>query len=407
LHPNPFVETTLSYVLTYIATLSSSPIIHPSAITILADDAYYTQAPPSQPPSTVTSSTSSSTTIATPVPLIPETFHGQRFKYFGLRLWEAHKTGLGSSAALVTALTASLLAHYLPKDLFDLDTKEGQDELHRLAQTAHCAAQGKVGSGFDVASAVYGTCMYRRFSPSLLEQLGSVGSKDFSKRLHDLILKKVSPNGDEWDAEIKRGAIAGGVKMPQGLRLIMADVDCGSKTPGMVKQVLSWRKSEPDEANMLWTGIHAANLSIGEELSRLSEKAAESDEEYAELTKRIERVRHLIREMSRLSAVPIEPEQQTKLLDALSSVKGVVGGVVPGAGGFDALSLLVRDDKSVIKALDSKIQELNGEAKAGDSRVSLLTVREDDKGIKLEDPALYDAWIIRREDSKDSQDLSG
>ena len=102
----------------------------PSSITILADDSYYT--------------TKSDDTAS---------FYGQQFKYFGVHLWDAHKTGLGSSAALVTALTAALLSHYLPTELFDIQTGEGKDQLHRLAQAAHCAAQGKVGSGFDVASA--------------------------------------------------------------------------------------------------------------------------------------------------------------------------------------------------------------------------------------------------------------
>ena len=41
--------------------------------------------------------------------------------------------------------------------------------LHALAQVCHCAAQGKVGSGFDVSAAVYGSHRYCRFSPALLQ----------------------------------------------------------------------------------------------------------------------------------------------------------------------------------------------------------------------------------------------
>jgi hypothetical protein len=37
-----------------------------------------------------------------------------------------------------------------------------------------------------------------------------------------------------------------------------------------------------------------------------------------------------MREMGRLSGVEIEPEQQTKLLDASVSMAGVIGGGVPG-----------------------------------------------------------------------------
>jgi phosphomevalonate kinase len=37
-----------------------------------------------------------------------------------------------------------------------------------------------------------------------------------------------------------------------------------------------------------------------------------------------------MRDMGRLSGVEIEPEQQTKLLDASVSMAGVIGGGVPG-----------------------------------------------------------------------------
>ena len=76
------------------------------------------------------------------------------------------KTGLGSSAALVTALSAAVAVHCgaaaLPSDV---------DRLHQLAQLAHCLAQGKIGSGFDVASASFGSQRFVRFSPNLLDPL--------------------------------------------------------------------------------------------------------------------------------------------------------------------------------------------------------------------------------------------
>jgi len=37
-----------------------------------------------------------------------------------------------------------------------------------------------------------------------------------------------------------------------------------------------------------------------------------------------------MREMGKLSGVEIEPEQQTKLLDASVTMAGVIGGGVPG-----------------------------------------------------------------------------
>lgn len=75
-------------------------------------------------------------------------------------LSKANKTGLGSSAALVTSLVGALLSHL---QLVHLGSGSDNEYVHSIAQFAHSLAQGKVGSGFDVSSAVFGTQLYRRF----------------------------------------------------------------------------------------------------------------------------------------------------------------------------------------------------------------------------------------------------
>jgi phosphomevalonate kinase len=55
-------------------------------------------------------------------------------------------------------------------------TKESTNDLaliHNTSQFIHCLAQGKVGSGFDVSSAVYGSQVYRRFGPEIIENVMS------------------------------------------------------------------------------------------------------------------------------------------------------------------------------------------------------------------------------------------
>jgi phosphomevalonate kinase len=362
------VETTLSYALTYISTVAS-PVIQPSSITILADDSYYTQP----------------TTDATNV----QAKEVYKFSDFGVRLSDAHKTGLGSSAALVTALTAALLVHYLPKEAFSVNSNTGQTKLHNLAQAAHCAAQGKVGSGFDVASAVYGSCLYRRFSPSVLKTHGEPGSSGFARRIKELVEDE---DKHIWDTEIFKDA----VKVPKGIRMVMCDVDCGSQTPGMVKQMLAWREKENDEANMIWAQLDKKNSALAAELTKLTDTASG---DYAQLKQAITDIRVLIQEMSRLSGVPMEPMEQTRLIDACSQVEGVIGGVVPGAGGYDAIALLIEDKEDVIANLQKLLKGMEVETykdvTSGPSmgKVSMLPVREEMEGIRVEDASKYGGWI--------------
>lgn len=307
-----------------------------------------------------------------------------------MALHEAHKTGLGSSAALVTAFTAAVLSYYLPKDVFDLADEASLEILHNLSQASHCAAQGKVGSGFDIASAVYGSCLYRRFSPSILSSHGDPSSPSFATNLRSLV-----EGGQKWDTEIRKAAI----KMPRELRLVMCDVDCGSQTPGMVKQVLAWRKENQEEADRIWGALQKGNEEFAAELTRLataSEANGDGTARYEKLRELIKTNRQLIRQMSLASRVPIEPPQQTALIDTCSAVPGIIGGVVPGAGGYDAIVLLLEDKEEVIEELKKVIDEFKVHPETDDrvkiGKVGLLGVREDMIGVRQEDPELYQDW---------------
>lgn len=70
---------------------------------------------------------------------------------------EIAKTGLGSSAALTTSLVSALLQWFEVIRVGLRPDSEDRRVVHNLAQLVHANAQGKIGSGFDVAAAVYGT----------------------------------------------------------------------------------------------------------------------------------------------------------------------------------------------------------------------------------------------------------
>lgn len=354
--PNPFIETTLSYALTYISRVAHqrpSHSIRSARLTILADTDYYSA---SSSPSTESTASPSS----------------NRFIPFGTTLKDAKKTGLGSSAALVTSLTAALLSHYLDPIHFDLSTDKGRTVLHNLAQAAHCRAQGKIGSGFDVAAAVHGSCLYRRFSPSVLDAVPQPGQPHFGTRLEEAI------RGTRWDTEIHKDKVS----LPRGVAMRMVDVECGSQTVGMVKAVNAWRAADPEGSRALWDDLQGRNEALARVLA---------DGRVGDLPAALAASRELVRAMGSRSDVPIEPESQTELIDALSGVEGVYGGVVPGAGGFDAVSLLVKDDGETVARLERFLEEWS--AKKKDSKVKLLGVKGELEGVRVEKLREFDGWL--------------
>ncbi|GMG26042.1 unnamed protein product [Aspergillus oryzae] len=312
-----------------------------------------------------------------------------RFVNFGVPLHEAHKTGLGSSAALVTALVSSLVIH---RTLQPDDLGASRDKLHNLAQAAHCAAQGKVGSGFDVAAAIYGSCLYRRFSPNILESVGDAGSPGFEERLF-AVVEDADPK-HPWDTE----CLDFGMRLPRGMQMVLCDVECGSNSPSMVKKVLEWRKQNQQEADLLWAALQSNNERLCLQLKQLAQSPdQESPEDFNDVRNLIQRSRNHLRSMTRKAGVPIEPRVQTELLDAVSAVDGVIGGVVPGAGGYDAIAVLIRDDQEVLKKLTELFK--NWESKVEDDfggkigTVRLLGVRHGSDGVKNEVLDQYAGWL--------------
>ncbi|KAF7718556.1 Phosphomevalonate kinase [Penicillium ucsense] len=366
---NPFVETSLSYALTYISYVADSKDFGSLTVTILADNDYYSE-----------TATSKDWSMKAP---------SERFVHFGVPLLEAHKTGLGSSAALVTALVSALVIH---RTMQASDLAAGRDKLHNLAQAAHCAAQGKVGSGFDVAAAVYGSCLYKRFSPAILESIGDVGSSGFDERLFAIVEDVDSKH--PWDTE----CVDFGMQLPRGMQMVLCDVECGSQTPSMVKKVLEWRKNNRQEADILWGTLQNNNERLRQELKRLAQHPdANADIEFTEIGALLQRTRHLIRAMTRQTEVPIEPRVQTELLDSLTEIDGVIGGVVPGAGGYDAIVLLIRDDPSVVTRINERLATYESAVeddfggKIG--KVRLLGVRHGSEGVMNEELKQYAGWV--------------
>lgn len=308
------------------------------------------------------------------------------FNYFTSRIKDVPKTGLGSSASLTTSLVTSILSVFKPD--MNLRSTEDLSLIHNLAQVAHCQAQNKVGSGFDVAAATFGSIRYRRFDPSLITKLPNLsesGLTTYSNALRTLI-------NSDWDI------ISKPINLPSGFRLIMGDVNTGSETVKLVATVLKWYKENKedglrsyqtiDEGNNLFVkGLETLNsLSRKDEnnykkiINAVDHKQIENIDEISGIQNAILQVRETFRYITEQSGAQIEPLVQTKLLDACNSLDGVLTCMVPGAGGYDAIAVISTSDTDLDAITKGKEEFKN---------VNWLSLKQAETGIVEENVSSY------------------
>jgi phosphomevalonate kinase len=219
------------------------------------------------------------------------------------------KTGLGSSACLVTVLVAALVKTLLYHQE-DGDDDDGHhnillplDRICALAQVAHCYAQGKIGSGFDVSAACYGSHIYQRFPPAILHDVLAAlddatadtntadGTAAAAAATHCQTLIQSIVNGHA--TKIFGNNVQRPVHAFHGddsfLQVMMADVSMGSESPGMAKAILQWKQQQqqqqeddddetPPSSSSIphWDDLVQLNRTIIELLSQLPAAVAAS-----------------------------------------------------------------------------------------------------------------------------------
>nr|UWY16154.1 phosphomevalonate kinase [Dioscorea composita] len=314
---------------------------------------------------------------------------------------EVAKTGLGSSAAMTTSVVAALLCYlgivelpYASKARTAARAADSDlDLVHAIAQSAHCIAQGKIGSGFDVCAAVYGSQRYVRFSPAILSSAQALGGKQLPDVINDILKEK-------WDHEKVK------FSLPPLMSLLLGEPGTGgSSTPSMVGFVKQWQKSDPQKSTETWKRLANANSMLELELNKLNKFALDQWDSYKQVisscsgyphekwagqttdqtTESIVKsllgareafveIRFQMQLMGKEAGVPIEPESQTQLLDATMSMKGVLLAGVPGAGGYDAVFAIILGEAT---GAVSEAWSSHG--------VLPLLVRENPHGVLLED----------------------
>lgn len=350
---NPFVGAAVETILKYVEPRESFNY----HITIYSDAGYHTQ----QDTRAVKSGNGA-----------------KQFLYHLEPIGQVAKTGLGSSAGLVSVITGSLLSVFKKSSLDEI-----KDKIHNLAQISHCYAQKKVGSGFDVAAAIYGSIIYRRFHASVIDEYFQNPKQE---KLQEIV-------NNQWDFKHVRCAL------PPGIKLLMGDISGGSETPKLVSKVLKWKNEDPNTSKLLYENLNSANMSLVNALDQLHKEYEENESNYRDnlnkfstnsiissnlqsLVNSLHDIRQYLKKLTNLTGADIEPELQTILLDACFTLPGCFGGVVPGAGGFDAISLLVVESK-----VDQILNQTMSESRF--SNVSWLNLHEEAEGILEENPADY------------------
>ncbi|KPA75038.1 putative phosphomevalonate kinase protein [Leptomonas pyrrhocoris] len=297
------------------------------------------------------------------------------------------KTGLGSSAAMTTSIVACLCGHFHAAGCDD-------ELVHRVAQIAHSVTQGKIGSGFDVYTAVYGTCAYRRFPASRVSMMMESAERPTSvevaalRRCVDMLVAWVPHEP---------------FRLPPGVKLVLGDVhQGGSSTPGMVAKVMAWRKSVADAPDNLWEQLQHNNETYIAALRRMIAEAEAEPAEYAAAMQELQtksqlphqqsdnavvlsiirasqcaaRSRTLLHDMGVAAEVKIEPDELSGLLNDTAVLPGVFAVGCPGAGGYDAVFALVLGDACAaeVEKFWENYTTMN---------VCPLTVREDPVGLLM------------------------
>lgn len=257
------------------------------------------------------------------------------------------KTGLGSSAALVSSLVAALYSYFdimsnntahtftpiLPQPIncklnkpistdITLTAAQCNELVHHTAQFIHCLAQGKVGSGFDVSAAFYGSQRYIRYSTQCIQSLIDYCSNHIHQQqqnnLHNyishttirfMLVSYLLPNNIQslkhttnvlslidqqptccitciytqrydWNYNIEQ------LQLPNNLTLILGDVSGGAKTPTMVKNVLAWKNklnSNNDDITINeWTLLSQYNQQLDQYFRQLYDYSISNNDDYVQ-----------------------------------------------------------------------------------------------------------------------------
>ena len=303
------------------------------------------------------------------------------------------KMGLGSSAALTVSLIKILYKYYVCNYNYypQLNNiSKHKRIIYAISEISHFIGQGKIGSGFDIATAMFGSIIfgkifnYQKNSKIFFQNLNLVNikSKQASSTSASTSASTAASNNDHDDqmkteknttnticqildamlSQTKNkcqddgdGNCYPSVVFPHKhleIFMIVPNETLGSKTPQMVKKLWQWKNNALNisKSKKMFDEIEQMSLIIKSTLKLYNSKKSFSSKLIKDLKVCFTTIRQIQCDITKESNVPIVPDEIEKFLKQFEKAKDlkdiVIAGGVPGAGGYDALFLVCNKHKN-------------------------------------------------------------
>jgi len=207
------------------------------------------------------------------------------------------KAGFGSSATA----TVSIIAAILDLHRKDIESEEGRKLVYELSSKAHRASQGKLGSGFDISAACFGT---QFFSKNVIE-------------------KTVWP--ENWNT-------------------ILAFTGKSASTVELVKKVNDYKRMKLREYSRLMEYYNKINSEVKDNYKVYIE--SKNNRNLVRLIEKIEKSFAIRKKLGKKARADIETKDQTKFLDSIKK-KGAIITTLPGAGAGDTVLAVCEGEKEM------------------------------------------------------------
>ncbi|MEM4367132.1 MAG: hypothetical protein QW035_03310 [Candidatus Anstonellales archaeon] len=267
------------------------------------------------------------------------------------------KSGIGSSAAATVAIVAGIFEGN------GLDINTNRDAIHKVAQVSHALATNKVGSGFDVASATYGSIKYQRYPASTIDIImDKLNENNFSSEIarivdklwKGLMSKPYHLEGYDIIAFNIRGVKTSTISSVKAVKQLMA------ANKGLYLNLI---KEQAEAEAIVFRALEKENDGKVREGMHLAREAQQKISKAAEA-------------MGIKGFDPIEPPVVTKLIEKAERIKGVVAGRCPGAGGYDSVAFLVKEKNA------KTTEKIMKEGKGLGMKLRLLNASISREGVK-------------------------